>query len=158
MNELQQTQRFQKMIRPAKSQKEVVDLYINKLVVEEKQELIDAPTIGNILKEAGDLIVVSIGVINALGADAEEVLKLVNESNMSKLCVTEDECLETKAAFSEIGIKTYTLKQDECYGVYSSLEQKDINGKLYSKDKLLKPLCYAAVDESELAKLASIEL
>ena len=157
MNELQQTQRFQRLIRPNMKQVDLIHLY-KKLIKEEAQEVADAVTVGNMLKEAGDLIVVAVGLINAMGADASEVLEQVNVSNMSKMCLSEVECVATERAFMALGVKTYTQHLEDCYGVYSSSDQRDINGKEYAADKLLKAVNYSPVNEERLAKLAEIEL
>lgn len=153
MNELQNTQRFQKLIRPDMSVMELVTLYKG-LVSEEAQELNDSVMVGNILKEAADLIVVATGVINALGADVNEVLKAVNESNMSKMCLSPEECEATEREFESQGIYTYTVHLDDCYGVYSLRDQESKSGKFFAKDKLVKAVNYAPVDEDQLAKLA----
>jgi len=60
------------------------ELYIN-LVIEEFQELVAAASLEGFVKEATDLIVVTIGLMHSLGVDPEEAWRLVNESNMSKL-------------------------------------------------------------------------
>ena len=157
MNELQQTQRFQRLIRPDMTQKELIKLYKN-LIAEEAKEVADAHDAGNMLKECGDLIVVATGLINALNADVSEVLERVNVSNMSKMCLSETECIDTERAFMNMGIKTYTLHLEDCYGVYSASKQKDINGKEYASNKLLKAINYAPVNEGDLAKLAEVDL
>jgi len=157
MNELQRTQRFQQLIKPNISQKELIALS-EKLIAKAFRQLIDAPNVGNLLKEMGDVITVVTGLANALGVNIEDVLRLVNDSNMSKMCLNEEECIKTEKAFAEIGLETYTLHLDDCFGVYSARDQLDVIGNQYTKDKLLKPIRFAAVNKGELAKLARIEL
>ena len=49
----------------------------------------------DVLKELGDLVVVTIGAMVKLGADPTEVMKAVCESNMSKFCRSEEEAQKT---------------------------------------------------------------
>lgn len=73
-------------------------LFQKGLIEEEFNELTEAMKDGNIsevLKEAADLIVVTSGLIHRLGYDADEVMDIVNSSNMSKFCDTEDEAIES---------------------------------------------------------------
>lgn len=55
------------------------------LIDEEGQEVYRATTLSEILKELGDLMVVTIGAIYSLGADPQQVWDEVHRSNMSKL-------------------------------------------------------------------------
>lgn len=60
------------------------ELYL-KLVVEEFGEALAATSLDNYLKELADMLVVIIGTMYSIGADADEVWRRVHASNMSKL-------------------------------------------------------------------------
>ena len=73
-------------------------LFQMKLIDEEFKELHEAHESGNItdtLKEAADLIVVAAGLMHRLGYDPDQVMDVVNSSNMSKFCETEDLAIES---------------------------------------------------------------
>ena len=147
MNALKETIEFQNRIIE-KPDAEAVALYDN-LVDEEHCELKSAETIGNKLKEAADLIVVCVGLITAMGYDAEKILHRVNESNNSKFCINNDEIRLTQDHFTGLGLKTYVKELEGLYGVYAA-ETKIIGGKQYKEGKLLKAVLYAEVDEAAL--------
>lgn len=68
-------------------------LYLN-LIDEEYIELSDAVEQNNlqeILDGASDLIVVAAGLLHTLGFDPNQVMQVINESNMSKYCSDEQE-------------------------------------------------------------------
>lgn len=69
---------------------EQTELYV-KLMVEEFKEAIEAESLENYLKELADLIVVTIGTMYSIGADAQMVWDLVVQSNMSKIPFTKRE-------------------------------------------------------------------
>lgn len=77
---------------------DLVKLYLN-LIDEElngKNELLDSYEKGDLegtLDGGGDLIVVTAGLILALGYHPNEILKKINESNLSKFCTNEDDAV-----------------------------------------------------------------
>ena len=150
MNALKETIEFQNRIIN-KSDCKNVALYRD-LIHEEYKELMTADTTGNKLKEAGDLIVVCVGLITAMGYDAEKILHRVNESNNSKFCINSDEIRLTQDYFTGLGLDTYTKELDGLFGVYAA-ETKTIGGKKYKKGKLLKAVLYSEVDEAALEVL-----
>lgn len=56
-----------------------------KLIAEEFKELMEAPFLDDVLKEACDLVYVVLGMFVEFGWDFDEALSRVHESNMSKL-------------------------------------------------------------------------
>lgn len=56
-----------------------------KLIVEEFEELMSAPYLDEVMKEACDLLYVVLGMFVEFGWDVEEAFSRVHESNMSKL-------------------------------------------------------------------------
>jgi phosphoribosyl-ATP pyrophosphohydrolase len=56
-----------------------------KLIMEEFEELISAPYLDEVMKEACDLLYVVLGMFVEFGWDVEEAFSRVHESNMSKL-------------------------------------------------------------------------
>lgn len=89
--------------------------------------------------------------------DFIEVLREVTSSNISKVCVTDEDMHDTVNYYSDLGVETYTLEMAhdglEYYVVYSSKEQFDVNGKVYRRDKFLKS--YNGFFEPNLEKFVS---
>ena len=56
-----------------------------KLIIEEFQELMAAPYLDEVMKEACDLVYVVLGMFVEFGWDFDEAFSRVHESNMSKL-------------------------------------------------------------------------
>ena len=56
-----------------------------KLIMEEFQELMEAPFLDEVMKEACDLMYVVLGMFVEFGWDVEEAFSRVHDSNMSKL-------------------------------------------------------------------------
>lgn len=80
----------------------LAQLYLN-LIDEEYTELLQAVEENNlqeVLDGAADLIVVAAGLIHVLGFDPNQVLKIVNESNMSKYCNDEQEAKDSVEQYS----------------------------------------------------------
>ena len=67
-----------------KEEAETITLRRN-LIMEEFQELMEAPFLDEVMKEACDLLYVVLGMFVEFGWDAEEAFSRVHESNMSKL-------------------------------------------------------------------------
>ena len=56
-----------------------------KLIAEEFRELMEAPFLDDVMKEACDLLYVVLGMFVEFGWDVEEAFSRVHDSNMSKL-------------------------------------------------------------------------
>ena len=67
-----------------KEEAEIITLR-RKLIMEEFQELMEAPFLDDVMKEACDLMYVVLGMFVEFGWDVEEAFSRVHESNMSKL-------------------------------------------------------------------------
>jgi len=67
-----------------KEEAEIITLR-RKLIMEEFQELMEAPFLDDVMKEACDLLYVVLGMFVEFGWDVEEAFSRVHESNMSKL-------------------------------------------------------------------------
>jgi len=121
-----------------------------KLIQEEFLELKEAKENKDFIEMGdaiADMLVVVYGYANVLGMDANKLFKLVHESNMSKLCKTEQEAIDT--------VEWYT---------HEKINHKYIPGYRMTKDgqkwlvydtitkKVLKNKYYQAVDLSYLIK------
>ena len=171
MNVMNELDHWHELIKPEGV--DLVALY-KKLTLDELSELQQAETPGEIIKEACDVVVTARGLILALddndniqgtihgklmsammelveytfGVDFDHALHLVNQSNFSKL-VLSDQIRSTLSYFEEANIAVIVLPLDNTYwGAYSALDQT-VKGKEYPKDKLLKAHTYKAIDESK---------
>lgn len=113
-----------------------------KFIDEELKELKEAMNFGDInntLKEAADLIVVTAGLIHRLGYDPDEVMDVVNESNMSKFCYSEEDAKESVELLNETQSGRYEdihyKKVGDYYVIYGipkgSSGRKILKGKNY---------------------------
>lgn len=157
--------RFQELINEGREPSEIVKDYMF-YVRDELGELQRAKTVPQIVKEAIDVIIVCNPIlkygnqydrrihaeitksmtqlVSGLDIDFSKALQAVEESNASKL-IRASELVEAQAYFAKKGIKaTFKLLGDEMFGAYSAEDQDN-----YPKGKLLKPHCYAPVDESK---------
>lgn len=133
MNELHRLTAWHNACRPDKTKEEIIKLY-KSLIREEFNELMDAPSQGNLIKEAADLIVVASGLIEACGHNTNDVLTLVNDSNMSKFLFEED-------LTEQLDLNGKYLREVEL-GVFALHRSSD--------SKMLKSPKYQPVDESLL--------
>lgn len=82
---------------------ELPSMYLD-LIEEEFIELMEAVEQEDeteVIDAAGDLIVVAAGLIYALGINPNEVMKIINKSNMSKFCDTEEEAIRSVESYIE---------------------------------------------------------
>jgi predicted HAD superfamily Cof-like phosphohydrolase len=73
-------------------------------ISEEYKELTDAfdeEDLVEVLDACADLIVTAAGMIHRLGFDADEVVKEINDSNMSKFCYTLEDAVASVKAYSD---------------------------------------------------------
>ena len=106
--------------------KEALKLAI-KLVFEEVEELriaIENESINDIADGVGDGFFVLAQVAYECGLDPKAIVQKVYDSNMSKLCKTEDEAIQTVAAYLKKGIKTYIEPKDEYFVIKRSEDGK----------------------------------
>jgi NTP pyrophosphatase (non-canonical NTP hydrolase) len=81
------------------------------LIDEELNELRDAFKSNNLVEVAdacGDLLFVVMQAINVSGLDANKLISIIYESNMSKSCKTEEEAIATQEKYmKEKGVETF---------------------------------------------------
>lgn len=97
------------------------------LIYEESDELDDAiqnKSLNEIADAVGDLYFVVTQMAMVCGLDPEKLVQKVYFSNMSKLCKTEDEAIQTVSAYLQKGIKTYIEQKDGYFIVKRSEDGK----------------------------------
>jgi len=166
---LDELDRWHDLIRVDSSDAAVVDRYKG-FIAEEVLESLEAKSLGNLVKELCDILVVT-RPVELLGSGyASKVarhqshaarallheldvycwwpaLHIVNQSNFSKF-ILESELKEAYEHFKQLGIEVCInpIAQDY-FGAYSSNDQT-VNGKEYAGGKLLKGPKYQEIDES----------
>ena len=122
-----------------------------KLVREECAELGDAVKEGDaveMLDALADILYVVHGFAIAMGWDLEEAFRRVHESNLSKLCSTEQEAEDTVTAYEksrEDGTSTY---DSPAYRYHESLQKWVVYNQ--STGKILKSILYHPVELGDL--------
>ena len=106
----------------------------------ELQEGIDDNDRKEVVDALGDLLVVVGGAINYLGYDPDEVLKIINDSNMSKFCDNEEDAIQSVEAYedSEEYRDVHYRKVRGRYVIYGY--KKDVT--VSCKPKILKGIHY----------------
>lgn len=129
------------------TQKHLIDEECNKemfpaIADRDVKELVDA---------AGDLLVVTYGMLHKLGVDADELMAEIDRSNMSKVCATVEELKDTIAWYENKGIEVdYKVVYDNNdvdigWFVISDRDQ-EVDGKFYPKGKGLKNINWSEPD------------
>lgn len=114
--------------------------------VQEFKDAIDTKNMTEILDSIGDIMYVVLGAATCFGFDADKIFDLVHNSNMSKLCKTEQDAIET--------VKRY--KQDSRYDSPAYRKSDDnIHWVVYNEStlKILKSYKYNPVDFTEILKM-----
>ena len=120
------------------------------LIEEEVQEFKDAikdKNMTEILDSIGDILYVVYGAATAFGFDADQVFQIVQDSNMSKLCKTEEDAQET--------VRRYQTEVPQRYDSPAYRRSDDgIHWVVYNQStmKILKNYKYTAADFTELLK------
>ena len=111
------------------------------LIAEEFDELKDAISTKNfveVIDALTDILYVTYGFYTAIGINGDKAFKLVHDSNMSKLCKTEEEAIKTVEFYKNDGrydSPAYRLSPDgKYYVVYNE-----------STSKILKSIYYKPV-------------
>lgn len=110
------------------------------LVQEEFGELVDAVTHKDFVETIdglADLLFVTYGFFSSIGIDADKAYDIVSESNMSKLCKTEEEAQKT--------VEFYLQEEPKRYDSPSYRRSDDgVNWVVYNKStmKILKSYKY----------------
>ena len=120
------------------------------LILEEVQEFKDAikdKNMTEILDSVGDILYVVYGAATAFGFNADQVFNIIHQSNMSKLCDTEEDAIITVQKYKEEVPQRYD----------SPAYRRSDNGihwVVYNKSsgKILKSYKYSEVDFTELLK------
>jgi predicted HAD superfamily Cof-like phosphohydrolase len=118
------------------------------LVTEECQELVDAVKDKDFIETCdalADILYVCYGFFDAIGVDADKAFDIVQRSNMSKVCPTEEQAHKTVQWYLENMLDTYdspAYKKSPC-GKYWVVYNK-------STGKVLKNVDYLKVDFTKL--------
>lgn len=111
--------------------------------VSELEQAIKDNNTGEVRDAIADILYVVYGMAQSFGINADEDFNIVHESNMSKLCKSEQEAIDT--------VKDYKIKYENGKSPYDSpYYYKNKNGDLYivknkSTGKVLKCINYKKV-------------
>lgn len=112
------------------------------LIQEEMAELvegIDTKNATEVRDAIADVLVTTYGMAHILGIDADADMAAVQESNLSKLCKTEQEIEDTLAFYQqEKGLEVYAGGELPKAYVKSAKDQTGSDGKFYPAHKFLK--------------------
>ncbi len=109
-----------------------------KLITEEFNELKDAINNNDFVEMADaltDMLYVIYGFGHVVGVDLDKCFKLVHESNMTKLCNTEQEAIDTVEWYETKGPEyspEYRLMENDKFLVYDSITNKTLKSRYYS--------------------------
>ena len=84
---------------------------------------------------------------------AQEVLRRVCASNLTKFSDTLTQAAETKEKYEDLGVVTKSTFAGSRIVTRSVMDQTDKNGKEYFKDKILKSVNFQDIDVSDLLPL-----
>lgn len=115
--------------------------------VNEFKQAIKDKNMTEILDSIGDIMYVVLGAATAFGFDADKVYDIVHNSNMSKLCKSEEDAIIT--------VRQYKEEVPQRYDSPAYRKSDDnIHWVVYNQNtmKILKNYKYAAVDFTELLK------
>jgi NTP pyrophosphatase (non-canonical NTP hydrolase) len=123
----------------------LISMYAD-LISEELEEVHNAITnrdMKELIDGILDVLVVTYGLSHVTGIDADEGMKRVFDSNMSKLCLTFDDAKKTQEMYQKNhGIKTWirekTFNFKNVWIVKVDGDQYSKDGKLYPDNKFLK--------------------
>ncbi|MCO4756612.1 MAG: nucleoside triphosphate pyrophosphohydrolase family protein [Oceanospirillaceae bacterium] len=112
------------------------------LIQEELAELVEGiekQDVTEVRDAIADVLVTTYGMAHILGIDADADMAAVQESNLSKLCKTEDEIAQTLAYYeNEIGIEVYAGGELPKAFIKSAKDQNGKDSKFYPAHKFLK--------------------
>jgi predicted HAD superfamily Cof-like phosphohydrolase len=120
--------------------------YRKELILEEVDELKDAIEKKDFVETIDaltDILYVVYGAFSAFGVNADEAFDIVQKSNMSKLCSSEEEAIQTVESYksdSRYDSPAYRLSED---GVHYVVYNKNTK-------KILKSINYTPANFSEL--------
>ncbi|MBE9398553.1 nucleoside triphosphate pyrophosphohydrolase family protein [Pontibacterium sp. N1Y112] len=112
------------------------------LIQEELAELVEGiekQDVTEVRDAIADVLVTTYGMAHILGIDADADMAAVQESNLSKLCKTEDEIAQTLAYYeNEVGIEVYAGGELPKAFIKSAKDQNGKDSKFYPAHKFLK--------------------
>jgi len=112
------------------------------LIAEEFFELhqaIEEKNITEVRDAIADVLVTCYGMAHRLGIDADSDMAEVHKSNLSKLCLTQEEVTQTLKHYADQCISVYAPTQDLPVAVRVTYSHT-VDGKLYPKAKILKSI------------------
>lgn len=87
-----------------------------------------------------------------LKIDIKTVMNKIYTANMSKLCDTEQQAIETQSAYILDGVNSYVEPVGDYFAVYSDDNQTSTDGKFFPRGKLLKNLDWSEPDCSNISE------
>lgn len=114
-------------------------LFITGLINEEFFETLDGVDNGDIkeVKDGlGDLLWVVIRAMLELGIDPQKTIEAIYDSNMSKVDVTEEDAMITKAIYHKQNIATYVKEKEGLYITHRTSDDKVLKGRNYKAPEL----------------------
>lgn len=123
---------------------DLVQRYLDLINEEYEKELLVAKSVDELLDAAGDLIVVTVGLIFAAGYDPLKVMREINRSNLSKFCTTEEDAIESVKRY-ENDERYFDVKYEKRDDLYVILGRKVGEGN-DSAYKILKGIDYSEPD------------
>lgn len=120
------------------------------LVKEEFDETVDAiknKDFTELVDGLGDIMYVVLGFFSSVGVDADQVFNIIHQSNMSKLCDTEEDAIITVQRYQEEIPQRYdspTYRKSDC-GTYFVVYNK-------STSKILKSYKYTPANFTSVLK------
>ena len=98
-----------------------------------------------------DILVVTYGALHRLGLDANEIFKEVNNSNMSKFCITLKDAQINLQEFTDKDVPCKIIRVDDYYCLVTTVACK-LDGKKIPEGKLLKPNTYIKPNITKFVK------
>jgi len=153
MTELERIEEFNEIGGYVKKRRSLSDKEIISqlsFITEEYKELEKAfqeEDLVEVLDACADLIVTAAGMIHRLGFSVEDVVKEVNDSNMSKFCFSEEDAVESVKAYSN------DPRYENVYAKAVKPSLYVIKGDVVGgegKDKILKSLHYKKPNLKEI--------
>ena len=118
------------------------------LILEEVQELKDSIEQKNLVEcvdALADIMYVTLGAFTAIGVNADDAFALVHDSNMSKLCSSEDEAIQT--------VEWYKKNESQRYDSPNYRRSDDgVHWVVYNEStkKILKNINYEPVSFNDI--------
>ncbi len=130
-----------------------------KMAGEELQESIDDGTnikdITGFVDGLADTLVFTYGAFHYVGIDADQIMRIVFDANMSKFIKDDTDMMATIKKYADIGVIVQPHgNYPMAYVKTPDMEQTDKNGKVYKPNKFLKGVRFEAPEEkiAELIK------